>query len=43
MGDAQHVLDNAESSGPEEIVRRLRHIATRASRIAPMVENASSV
>lgn len=40
---AQHVLDDAESSGPEEIVGRLRHIATRANRIAAMVENADVV
>jgi hypothetical protein len=36
----QHVLGDAGSNGPEEIGRRLRHIAARANRIAATVENA---
>jgi hypothetical protein len=40
---AQHVLDDAEPNGREEMVRRLRHIATRANQIAAMVENAKLV
>jgi hypothetical protein len=39
----QHFLDDAEPNGREEMVQRLRHIATRANQIAAMVENASLV
>jgi hypothetical protein len=38
----QHVLDDAEPSR-DEMVRRLGHIATRANRIAAMVESTSLV
>ena len=39
----RHVLDDAEPNSREEMVHRLRHIATRANQIATMVENASLV
>jgi hypothetical protein len=34
----QHVLDEPGPGGDEELVRRLRYLATRANRIAEMVE-----
>lgn len=41
VGATRHVLDDAEPNSREEMVRRLAHIATRANRIAAMVENAN--
>jgi hypothetical protein len=39
----RHVLDDAEPNGREEVVQRLRHIATRANQIAANVENGNLV
>jgi hypothetical protein len=39
----QHVLDDAEPNGREEVVHRLRHIGTRANQIAAIVENGNLV
>lgn len=39
----KHVLEDDGARNQEEMVRRLRHIAVRATRIAAMVENATLV
>jgi hypothetical protein len=35
----QHMLDDSEPNCRDEMVRRLGHVATRAKRIAEMMEN----
>jgi hypothetical protein len=37
----RHVLDDGGPGSQEEMVRRLGHVATRAARIATMVENSA--